>query len=47
MPHARNKKEDHRLKDYIINEDNMFVYPVYYREQNSRSGTDAGIVHSL
>ena len=44
--HGRDKKSDHRFKNYIVNEESIFIYPLYVDDQNSRSGTDIGILQN-
>ena len=43
IPHARDKKDDHRLKDYIVSQNAMFIYPHYIEDQSCRGGTDVGM----
>ena len=43
IPHARDKKDDHRLKDYIVSQNAMFIYPHYIEDESCRGGTDMGM----
>jgi hypothetical protein len=42
IPHARDKQVDHRLQNYIVNKNAIFVYPGYVQDENCRGGTDIG-----
>ena len=44
VPHARNKKDDHRLKNYFVNKNSIFIYPFYIKDENCRGGTDIGML---
>ena len=43
FPHARDKKEDHRLKNYIVRKEALFIYPFYIEDRNCHGGTDVGM----
>ena len=43
FPHARHKKDDHRFKNYIINNKAIHIYPIYIEDESSRGGTDVGM----
>jgi|TARA_B110000881_G_C18385230_1_gene418183 hypothetical protein len=43
FPHARHKKDDHRFKNYIINNNAIHIYPIYIEDESSRGGTDVGM----
>ena len=44
IPHARDKKTDHRLKDYYVDQERIFIYPYYIEDANCRGGTDVGMI---
>jgi hypothetical protein len=43
FPHARHKKDDHRLKNYIVNKKDIHIYPIYIEDENPQGGTDVGM----
>ena len=45
VPHARDKKDDHRLQNYMISMKSIFIYPLYFDDENCRGGTDIGMLY--
>ena len=43
-PHARFKRHDDRFKNYCVSKEDLFIYPFYYNDANSRNGTDLGMI---